>query len=164
MRSGSPAQDDGGWPSPQRPHSDGAMGNPARFGSGARSEPQDVRGAGRREVSFGPEVSWPYGFRPLDSESREVLESAYGTGPTGSVYQPSAMDDYGDPGYSDPSYDGPSYPGGSAYSGGSGGSRGFGGGGRRSPGGVPGYHVPDAPRVPDPPRSGYQPSGYQAQL
>ena len=92
------------------------MGNPARFGSGARSEPQDVpggSGTGRREAPFGPEISWPYGFRPLDPESREVLESAYGTGPlntsygSGSGYQPSAMDDYGDPGYSDPSYDGP---------------------------------------------------------
>src|SRR5882672_2654396 len=101
MRSGSPAQDDGSWPSPQRPHSDRAMGNQARFGSGARGEPQDVPGAGRREAPFGPEISWPYGFRPLDPESREVLESAYGTGPlntsygSGSGYQPSAVDDYG---------------------------------------------------------------------
>src|SRR5689334_22998679 len=143
MRSGSPAHDDDGWPSSQRPHSEGAMGNPARFGSG-RGEPRDVpggSGAGRREAPFGPEISWPYGFRPLDAESRDVLESAYGTGPmntgpmnpgpmnpgygAGSVYQPQALDDYGDPGYSDPSYDGPSY-GGSPYSGQSGSSGGTG--------------------------------------
>jgi len=60
-------------------------------------------------VPFGPDISWPYGFRQLDPESREVLESAYGTGP---VYQQPAMDDYGygDPGYSDPSYEGPKTP------------------------------------------------------
>ena len=137
MRSGSPAQDDGSWPSPQRPHSQGAMGNPVHFGSGARGEPQDVPGGpgtGRREAPFGPEISWPYGFRPLDPESRDVLESAYGTGPlnSGSVYQPQVMDDYGDPGYSDPSYEGPShggsaFPGGPAYPGRSG-SPGFAGG------------------------------------
>lgn len=55
-------------------------------------------------MPFGPEVSWPYGFRQIDPESRGVLESAYSPG---AVYQPPAMDDYGDPGYSDPSYDGP---------------------------------------------------------
>jgi len=43
----------------------------------------------------------------MDPESREVLESAYGTGP---VYQQPATDDYGDPGYSDPSYEGPKTP------------------------------------------------------
>src|SRR5690348_5482686 len=137
MRSGSPSHDDGGWPSSQRPHSDGATGNQGRFGSGPRSEPQHTPGSqgGRREAQYGPEISWPYGFRPLDTESREVLESAYGTGPlnsgygAGSVYQPQALDDYGDPGYSDPSYDGPSY-GGSPYSGrsGSSGGSGFSGG------------------------------------
>ena len=60
-------------------------------------------------MPFGPEVSWPYGFRQLDPESRVVLESAYGSGP---VYQQPAMDDYGygDPGYSDPSYEGPKTP------------------------------------------------------
>ena len=66
-------------------------------------------------MPFGPEISWPYGFRQLDPESREVLESAYGTGP---VYQQPAMDDYGygDPGYSDPSYEGPKTPhGGPAF-------------------------------------------------
>ena len=60
-------------------------------------------------MPFGPEISWPYGFRQLDSESREVLESAYDTGP---VYSQPAVDDYGygDPGYADPSYDGPRTP------------------------------------------------------
>ena len=109
MRSGSPANDGGGWPSAQRPDSNEALGNQGRHASGARSEPQDSQGPGRRDVPFGPEVSWPYGFRQLDPESREVLESAYGSGP---VYQQPAMDDYGygDPGYSDPSYEGPKTP------------------------------------------------------
>src|ERR1700761_2115336 len=116
MRSGSSAQDDGSWPPSQRPQFGGGMGDPARFGSGARNEPHDApQGSGRREAPYGPEISWPYGFRPMDPESREVLESAYGTGPlnpgygSGSVYQPQVLDDYGDPGYSDPSYDGPGY-------------------------------------------------------
>ena len=76
-------------------------------------------------MPFGPEISWPHGFRQLDPQSREVLESAYGTGP---AYQQSAMDDfgYGDPGYSDPSYEGPRAP----YS-----NPGY----RPSGGGVPGY-------------------------
>ena len=60
-------------------------------------------------MPFGPEISWPQGFRQLDPQSREVLESAYGTG---SVYQQPAIHDYGygDPGYADPSYDGPKTP------------------------------------------------------
>jgi hypothetical protein len=60
-------------------------------------------------VPFGPEISWPYGFRQLGPQSRHVLESAYGTN---AVYQQPAMDDYGygDPGYSDPSYEGPKTP------------------------------------------------------
>jgi hypothetical protein len=175
------------------------MGNPARFGSGARGEPQDVPGAGH-QASFGPEISWPYGFRPLDPESREVFESAYGTGPlntsygsgaasSGSVYQPPAVDDYGDPGYSDPSYDGPAYGGphagpaypaapaypgrpGSGFSGapaspagsgspsgpgGFGTPRGFGDDSRRpSADRLPGYQLPEAPRVQENPRPGYQ--------
>ena len=108
MRSGSPAEDGGGWPSAQRPHSDEATSSPVRYGSGPGSDPHDGSG-GRREVPFGPEISWPYGFRQLDSESREVLESAYDTGP---VYSQPAVDDYGygDPGYADPSYDGPRTP------------------------------------------------------
>src|SRR4249920_1754050 len=109
MRSGSPANDGSDWSSAQHPHSDETLGSQGRYGSGARSEPQDALGSGRREAPFGPEVSWPYGFRKLDPESREVLESAYGTGP---AYQQPAMDDfgYGDPGYSDPSYEGPKTP------------------------------------------------------
>jgi hypothetical protein len=109
MRSGSRASDGGGWPSAQRPPSNEALGNQGRHASGARSEPQDSSGSERRDAPFGPEISWPSGFRQLDPESREALESAYGTGP---VYQLPAIDDfgYGDPGYSDPSYEGPKTP------------------------------------------------------
>jgi len=118
-------------------------------------------------VPFGPEISWPYGFRQLDPESREVLESAYGTGP---VYQQPAMDDYGygDPGYSDPSYEGPRTPNGApAFPGRRGGSRNaaapraFGGSGYRQPDiGVPGYQVPE---IRDSSRPGYAGPGYQPQ-
>jgi hypothetical protein len=175
MRSGSPANDGGGWPSSQRPHSDETLGSQGRYGSGARSEPQDSLGSERREVPFGPEISWPYGFRKLDPESREVLESGYGTGP---AYQQPAMDDfgYGDPGYSDPSYEGPKAPYGNsvfpagnhgagnhgAGNHGNGGTpRDFGGAGYRPSGpsgGVPGYQVPE---VRDPSPSAYQAPGYQ---
>ena len=103
MRSGSSAQDGGGWAPVQRPTRDEAASGPVPYGTGPRSDPYEGT-SGRREAPFGPEISWPHGFRQLDPQSREVLESAYGTGPT---YQPPAMDDYGDPGYSDPSYDGP---------------------------------------------------------
>ena len=181
MRSGSPANDGNGWSSAQHSHSDEPLGSQGRYGSGARSEPQDPLGSGRREAPFGPEISWPYGFRKLDPESRDVLESAYGTSP---AYQQPAMDDfgYGDPGYSDPSYEGPKAPyGNSAFPAsnhgagrhgtgrhGNGGTpRDFDGAGYRPAGpsgGVPGYQVPEvrdpspsayqAPGLPD---SGYQP-------
>jgi hypothetical protein len=125
-------------------------------------------------VPFGPEVSWPYGFRQLDPESREVLESAYGTRP---AYQQPAMDDfgYGDPGYSDPSYEGPKAPyGNPAFpadhgadhgAGHPGTQRDFGGTGYRpsgSSGSLPGYQVPEV-RNPAPPSrqgSAYQAPGY----
>jgi hypothetical protein len=122
-------------------------------------------------VPFGPEISWPYGFRQMDTEERRLLESAYGTG-----YQQSAMDDYGygDPGYSDPSYEGPKTPyDNPAFPGGyqdaaprafgdagyrpSGGSSGGTAGGS-SGGGMPGYYVPDTR---DSARSGYSSPGYQ---
>jgi hypothetical protein len=84
-------------------------------------------------VPFGPDISWPNGFRRLDTDSRRALEAGYGTGgyrtgpydhvdprygagaagqAPGRGYQQPAMDDfgYGDPGYSDPSYDGPRNP------------------------------------------------------
>ena len=158
MRSGSPASDGGGWPSAQRPRSTEARGNQGRHASGARSEPQDGPGSGRRDVPFGPEISWPYGFRQLDPESREVLESAYGTG---SMYQQPAMDDYGygDPGYSDPSYEGPKTPYGNPAFPVDHGARDSGGTGYRSSGDVPGYHVPEV-REPSP--SSYQGSGHAA--
>src|SRR6266849_4858890 len=145
MRSGSPAQDGGGWPA-QRPQSDEAVSGPVRYGSGPRSDPHEGP-AGRRDVPFGPEISWPHGFRQLDPESREVLESAYGTGP---AHPQPAVDDYGygDPGYSDPSYEGPKAPyGNPTFPGGPGSAatpRAFGAAGYRQPGaGVPGYHVPE---------------------
>ncbi len=171
MRSGSPAHDGRGWPATQHPYQDEAIGGPAHYVSGPRSDPRETPGgaATRREVPYGPELSWPSGFRPLDAETREVLEAGYGTGPYrstqpdprladsrladprygaprrdyGAAYQQPAMEDYGygDPGYSDPSYDGPRGPhGGSA--------RGQGASDR----GVPGYQVPEDRQ----PRSGYQ--------
>ncbi|HJX99391.1 MAG TPA: hypothetical protein VJ351_01130 [Streptosporangiaceae bacterium] len=138
------------------------MSGPGPYGPGRRSEPREVPG-GRREVPFGPDVSWPNGFQQMDPESRRLLESGYGrsvdpgygTGGRGPGYRDPAADDYGDPGYSDPSYDGPR--GGSA-----GRSRPDGNRGSRAPGGspapdgsghgsVPGYHVPDyrGPSRPD---------------
>jgi hypothetical protein len=172
MRSGSPANDGNGWSSAQHPHSDEPLGSQGRYGSGARGEPHDPLGSGRREVPFGPEISWPYGFRKLDPQSREVLESAYGTNP---AYQQPAMDDfgYGDPGYSDPSYEGPKAPyGNSPFPAGNHGAGHLGAGhhgnGYRPAGpagGVPGYQVPE---VRDPSPSAYQApgfpgSGYQPQ-
>jgi hypothetical protein len=155
------------------------LGNQGRYGSGARSEPQDGLGSGRREVPFGPEVSWPYGFRQLDPESREVLESAYGTRP---AYQQPAMDDfgYGDPGYSDPSYEGPKTPYGNPVfpadhgadhgTGHAGTQRDFGGTGYRpsgSSGSLPGYQVPEirdpalpSNQGPSHPGTAYQAPGY----
>ena len=101
------------------------MSGPGPYGPGRRSEPHVVPG-GRREMPFGPDISWPNGFRQLDSEARRLLESGYGTSGygrgqydhvdpgygagRGSGYRADpagSMDDYGDPGYSDPSYDGP---------------------------------------------------------
>ena len=54
------------------------MSGPGPYGPGRRSEPHEVPG-GRRDVPFGPDVSWPNGFRQLDSEARRLLESGYGT-------------------------------------------------------------------------------------
>ncbi len=160
MRSGSPAHDDDGrgWPAPQHPYQDEAIGGPAHYGSGPRSDPHEGP-TGRRDIPYGPELSWPSGFRPLDAETRDVLEAGYGTGPyrttqadpryaaprgagrdhgTGSAYQQPAVEDYGygDPGYSDPSYDGPR-----SREGGSGNRppRGYGAPDTR----MPGYHVPE---------------------
>jgi hypothetical protein len=148
------------------------MSGPGPYGPGRRSEPHEVSG-GRREVPFGPDVSWPNGFRQLDPEARRLLESGYGTpgygrgqydrvdpgygsASPGRGYP--SPDDYGDPGYSDPSYDGPrGGSGGRAWPGDSRGLRAAGG----SPlsdgsgyGGARGHHVPDY-REPAP---GYQQS------
>jgi hypothetical protein len=179
MRNGSSAHDGDGWPSAQNPYRDDAMSGSGPYGPGRRSEPREVPG-GRREVPFGPDISWPNGFRQLDPDARRLLEAGYGTpgygrgqhdrvdpgyGGHGPACRqpdpPGSMDDYGDPGYSDPAYDGPRS--------GSGG-RGWQGDNRalRSPGGspvsdgpgygVPGYRVPDY-REPARPDAGYQ-QGY----
>jgi hypothetical protein len=124
MRSGSSAQDGSGWPSPHHPYQNEAVSGPGPHGPGPRDDTDS-----RRDVPYGPNISWPNGFRRLDTESRRLLESGYGSGGyrpgqydhpdppygTGSAggsrrgYQQPAMDDYGygDPGYSDPTYDGP---------------------------------------------------------
>ena len=127
------------------------MSGPGPYGPGRRNEPRD-----RREPQFGPDISWPNGFRQLDTDSRRILESGYGrgaydhvdpgygTGGRGSGYRAPAADDYGDPGYSDPSYDGPrggsgGGPGGRSWPDGSRGSRAPGGSGSvPGSGGVPG--------------------------
>jgi hypothetical protein len=127
-------------------------------------------------VPFGPDISWPNGFRQLDAYSRRLLESGYGTGSYGQGqydpgygasghrggrgYQQPAVDDYGygDPGYADPSYDGPrsahdgaTSPGGYLGTGMPGGSLGPDGGYGRSGG----YQVPDY-RQPSYSEPGYQ--------
>jgi hypothetical protein len=138
------------------------MGGPGPQGPGRRSEPREVPG-GRREVPFGPDVSWPNGFRQLDPESRRLLESGYGrsvdpgygTGGRAAGYRDPAADDYGDPGYSDPAYDGPrGGSGGRSWPDGNRGSRAPGGAPASDGSGygsVPGYHVPDyrGPSRPD---------------
>jgi hypothetical protein len=108
MRSGSSAQGGDNWPPAQRPYPDEASSGPVQYGPGPRSDPQQDAGR-RRDVPFGPEISWPNGFRQLDQRTRDVFESAYAPEP---VYQQPAIDDYGygDPGYADPSYDGPRTP------------------------------------------------------
>src|SRR5271156_3453471 len=106
MSSGSSAHDGDGWSSAQYPYRDDAMSGPGPYGPGRRSEPREVPG-GRREVPFGPDVSWPNGFQQLDQESRRLLESGYGRGVGGPGSRDPASDDYGDPGSSDPAYDGP---------------------------------------------------------
>jgi hypothetical protein len=130
MRSGSSAQDGSGWPSAHHPYQNEAVSGPGPYGPGPRSDPHDDLD-GRRDLPYGPNISWPNGFRRLDTDSRRLLEAGYGTGDhsagqfdprygagfAGSAghagsrrgYQQPAVDDYGygDPGYSDPSYDGP---------------------------------------------------------
>ena len=105
MKSGSPAQDSGGWPPAQHPHPGKTASGAAR--SGSASDPHESPGR-RREVPFGPEISWRGNLRALDEESREMLESAYGTG---SVYQQPAAGDYG---YGDPGNRGGEATGGTA--------------------------------------------------
>ena len=150
------------------------MSGPGPYGPGRRNEPRD-----RREPQFGPDISWPNGFRQLDTDSRRILESGYGrgahdqadpgygrgaydhvdpgygTGGRGSGYRAPAADDYGDPGYSDPSYDGPRGGSGGGSAGrrwpdGSRGSRAPGGSGSvPGPGGSDGYGSVPGYHVPD---------------
>ena len=127
-------------------------------------------------MPFGPEISWPYGFRQMDPDSRDALESAYGTGPQyqqaqyqqaehqQAKYQQPAMEDYGygDPGYSDPSYEGPRT--GPAFGGQAGNAAAPGplgeSGYRSADTEVPGYHVPG---IRESSRPGYGGPGYQPQ-
>src|ERR1700719_3937736 len=80
--------------SAQYPYRDDAMSGPGPYGPGRRSEPREVPG-GRREPQFGPDISWPNGFRSLDTDSRRLLESGYGRG----AY------DHTDPSYGRGTYD-----------------------------------------------------------
>ena len=115
----------------------------------------------------------------MDDESRDVLESAYGTAPQyqqtqdqQAQYQQPAVNDYGygDPGYSDPSYEGPRTPyTGSAFGGQPGvGQPGVGQPGVGQPGvgqhsaprNVPGYRVPE---IRESARPGHAAPGYQPQ-
>jgi hypothetical protein len=101
-------------------------------------------------VPFGPEISWPNGFRRLDSEARRLLESGYGPAGYGSGSYGSAG--YGSPGSGRAAYDhvDPGY--------GAGAAAGYGDGpGYRQPAmddygyGDPGYSDPSY----DGPRGGY---------
>jgi hypothetical protein len=106
MRSGSSAHDGRGWSSAQHPYQ----------GRGPRPE---------QDVPYGPEVSWPSGFRAVEFDSgeyRALVESSSGSGSEYSHVDPRAVDpraghphgrradnDYGDPGYGDPGYGDPGY-------------------------------------------------------
>jgi hypothetical protein len=48
-------------------------------------------------MPFGPEISWPNGFRQIDSDSRRLLESGYGPASHGA-------DNYGSGGYGSGGY------------------------------------------------------------
>jgi hypothetical protein len=76
------------------------MSGPDPYRQGWRGEPYEGPG-GRHEAPFGPEISWPNGFRQMDPESQRLLNA--GHGPAG----------YGQEGY-DPAGNGPDgygYPG-----------------------------------------------------
>jgi hypothetical protein len=145
MRSGSPAPDGSGWPSAQRPQRDEAASGPGPYGPGPYDEPHEGPG-GRREAPFGPEISWPNGFRRLDAESRRLLESGYGTGgygPEGHGYG------YGTGGYRTGGY-GPEGPGPGGYLTAGYGAEGPGTGGYRT-----GGYGPEVPGT-----GGYRTGGY----
>src|SRR5580704_13868298 len=97
MRSGSPAPDGSGWPSAQHPSwGDEATSGPGPYGAGRRGDPHEGTG-GRREMPFGPAISWPNGFRQIDSDSRRLLESGYDPASHGA-------DNYGSGGYGSGGY------------------------------------------------------------
>jgi hypothetical protein len=152
MKSGSPTPDGGGWPSAQRPYWDEATSGPGPYGPGRRGDPHDDP-RGRHEAPFGPEISWPNGFRQLDPQSQRLLDAGYGPAGYG-------QEGYGSPGYGKEGY---GYPGSGrgTYDGGDpryGGARGYGDGyGYQQPAmddygyGDPGYSDPSY----DGPRGGY---------
>jgi hypothetical protein len=111
MRSGSSAHDGRGWSPAQHPYS-GRSPQPGAPKPGAPQlgAPQLAaqQPAPERELPYGPEVSWPNGFRQMDFDSgeyRQLVESSY------------AESDYGDAGYGDPGYADPRYDGHGQYSG-----------------------------------------------
>ena len=79
MRSGSPAPGGGRWPSAQDPYRDQTTSGPGPYGEVRHGDVREGP-AGGREMPFGPEISWPNGFRRLDTESRRLLESGYRPG------------------------------------------------------------------------------------
>src|SRR6516165_7885321 len=133
MRSGSPAPDGGGWPSARDPYRDEATSGPGPYRPGRRGDPHEGP-AGRHEMPFGPEISWPYGFRQLDPESRRLLESGYA--PAGSGADGYGADGYGAEGYGAEGYGAEGY-GAEGY-----GAEGYGRGGHDPAG----YGLPDAGR------------------
>jgi hypothetical protein len=129
MRSGSPAHDGDGWPSAQHPYRDDTLNGAGPYGPGRRGEPHEGQGE-RGGVPFGPEISWPNGFRQIDPEARFLLESGYGR----SQY------DHVDPGY-----------GTGGYATGGHGTSGYGTGGYATGGyGTGGYGTGSAYREPGP--------------
>jgi hypothetical protein len=103
-------------------------------------------------MPFGPEVSWPNGFRQLDSESRRVLESGYGPASHGPA-------SYGGEGHGPASYGSGSY--GSASQGGEGyGAEGYGSAGYAAPGSERGAYDHVGPGYGGAPAYGHGP-GYR---
>ena len=90
-------------------------------------------------MPFGPEISWPYGFRQLDPESRRLLESGYA--PAGSGADGYGAEGYGAEGYGAEGYGAEGY-GAEGYGAEGYGAEGYGRGGHDPAG----YGLPDAGR------------------